>query len=148
MIDSMSSAKPMSSISSASSSTTVRSVAEVDGPAAQVVDRAAGGGDDDVDAGAQGAHLPLDRRAAVDGEHPHAQLLAVAVRGLGDLDRELARGHQDERLRRRDPPGRMPCSSGSANAAVLPVPVAAWPTTSRPCSSAGMVSRWMGVGSS
>src|SRR5688572_18442349 len=39
-------------------------------------------------------------------------------------------------------------SSGSANAAVLPVPVAACPSTSRPASIGGMARRWMGVGSS
>ena len=37
-------------------------------------------------------------------------------------------------------------SSGSANAAVLPVPVWARPRTSRPSSSSGMVSVWIGVG--
>ena len=37
---------------------------------------------------------------------------------------------------------------GSANAAVLPVPVPAWPIRSRPVSSSGIASRWMGVGSS
>ena len=38
------------------------------------------------------------------------------------------------------------CRIGSAKAAVLPVPVWAMPRTSRPCSSAGMVRAWMGVG--
>ena len=37
-------------------------------------------------------------------------------------------------------------SIGSANAAVLPVPVCARPSTSRPDSSSGMVSVWIGVG--
>ncbi|KAG1343486.1 hypothetical protein G6F61_014847 [Rhizopus arrhizus] len=37
-------------------------------------------------------------------------------------------------------------STGSANAAVLPVPVWAWPSTSRPSSSAGMVAAWIGDG--
>ena len=37
-------------------------------------------------------------------------------------------------------------SIGSANAAVLPVPVCARPRTSRPDSSSGMVSVWIGVG--
>ena len=35
---------------------------------------------------------------------------------------------------------------GSANAAVLPVPVCARPTTSRPASSGGMVAAWIGEG--
>ena len=37
---------------------------------------------------------------------------------------------------------------GRANAAVLPVPVAAWPSTSRPATSGGIASRWIAVGSS
>lgn len=35
---------------------------------------------------------------------------------------------------------------GTANAAVLPVPVCARPTTSRPSSSGGMVAAWIGDG--
>lgn len=47
------------------------------------------------------------------------------------------------------PPGEgIVCSSGSENAAVLPVPVAAWPSRSRPASIGGIASRWIGVGSS
>jgi hypothetical protein len=46
------------------------------------------------------------------------------------------------------PPARQRCSSGSANAAVLPVPVAAWPEQVAPSSSGGIASRWIGVGSS
>ena len=37
---------------------------------------------------------------------------------------------------------------GSAKAAVLPVPVWAWPSTSRPASSGGMVAAWIGEGDS
>ena len=37
---------------------------------------------------------------------------------------------------------------GSANAAVLPVPVWARPTTSRPAISGGMVAAWIGEGAS
>ena len=40
------------------------------------------------------------------------------------------------------------CSSGRANAAVLPVPVAASPSRSLPSRSGGMASAWIGVGSS
>ena len=40
------------------------------------------------------------------------------------------------------------CSSGRAKAAVFPVPVAACPSRSRPASSGGIASRWIGVGSS
>ena len=38
------------------------------------------------------------------------------------------------------------CNSGRAKAAVLPVPVWAWPSTSRPPSSSGIVRAWIGVG--
>ena len=37
-------------------------------------------------------------------------------------------------------------SAGRAKAAVLPVPVWAWPSTSRPASSGGMVAAWIGLG--
>src|SRR4051812_34160451 len=40
------------------------------------------------------------------------------------------------------------CSSGSPKAAVLPVPVWAWPITSWPPSSSGIACSWIGVGSS
>ena len=36
--------------------------------------------------------------------------------------------------------------AGSAKAAVLPVPVAAWPIRSRPSTSGAMASAWIGVG--
>ena len=45
-------------------------------------------------------------------------------------------------------PGARRSRMGSANAAVLPVPVAAWPSASRPVSRAGTASAWIGVGSS
>src|SRR3954447_7901239 len=44
--------------------------------------------------------------------------------------------------------GSMYSSIGRPNAAVLPVPVWAWPITSLPSSSAGIVSSWIGVGRS
>jgi hypothetical protein len=37
---------------------------------------------------------------------------------------------------------------GSPNAAVLPVPVCAWPITSRPCRSDGIACSWIGLGDS
>jgi hypothetical protein len=42
----------------------------------------------------------------------------------------------------------MRLSIGNANAAVLPVPVWAWPIMSRPASSTGMVAAWIGEGAS
>ena len=83
---------------------------------------------------AQRAQLAADRLPAVDRQHARAERLAVAVHRLGHLHRELARGHEHERdrARRRGRPSARRCSIGSANAAVLPVPVAAWPSRSRP----------------
>ena len=40
------------------------------------------------------------------------------------------------------------CRSGRENAAVLPVPVRAWPMASRPESRTGINSAWMGEGAS
>ena len=115
-IASRSSAKPMSSISSASSRTSACSAVERERLAVHVVERAAGRRDDDVDAPLQGVELRDHRRAAVDRQHAHADLLAVAVDGLGDLHRELARRHEDEGRR-----GRSACSarrrSGGGSAA-------------------------------
>ena len=77
--------------------------------------------------------------------------LGVLVDRLGDLHGQLARRHEDEAARvrgRASSPRAMRWSIGSANAAVLPVPVAACPSTSRPASRTGMASRWTGVGSS
>ena len=66
----MSSAKPMSSISSASSSTTSADVVEAQRAPLDVVDGPARRGDDDVDAVAEGAELAADRLAAVDRQRP------------------------------------------------------------------------------
>jgi hypothetical protein len=44
--------------------------------------------------------------------------------------------------------GSMYCSSGSPKAAVLPVPVCAWPIMSWPASSSGIAFSWIGEGSS
>ena len=149
-IASMSSAKPMSSISSASSSTTVIDAAEPQRAAPDVVERAARRRHDDVDAALERAQLRADRLAAVDRQDAHAEPAPVLVDRLGDLHRQLARRHEHERggvahrCARRSSRWRI----GSANAAVLPVPVAACPSRSRPSSSGGIASRWIGVGSS
>ena len=44
--------------------------------------------------------------------------------------------------------GSIRCRIGNAKAAVLPVPVWAWPMTSRPSSNGGMAAAWIGVGCS
>src|SRR5205085_2855003 len=100
--------------------------------------------DNDVDAAPQAADLLGIRLTAVNGKRDNAMRLAVAVDRLGDLHAQFTRRHQD------DCQGRMrPCCAasrwtrGRANAAVLPVPVAAWPIRSRPKSSGGIASRWI-----
>ena len=97
----MSSAKPMSSISSASSSTTTARRVELQRSAREVVERPARRRDDDVDALLEGPQLAADRLAAVDRQHPRPEPAAVAVDRLGHLHRQLARGHQDQRARHR-----------------------------------------------
>ena len=48
----------------------------------------------------QRGKLALDRLPAVDGQHRHAAVAAVAVHGLGHLHGELARRRHDQRLHR------------------------------------------------
>jgi len=68
--------------------------AQLQAAAADVVERAPGRGDHDVDAGAQRMELAADRLAAVHRQHAHAERLAIAVHRFRHLHRELARGHQ------------------------------------------------------
>ena len=63
----MSGRKPMSSMRSASSSTTIRRSSQVERAAAEVVEHAAGRADDDLGAALQFVDLAADRLAAVDG---------------------------------------------------------------------------------
>ena len=108
-----------------------------------------GRADDDLHAALQPAELRAVALAAVDRQHVEArQVRGVALERLGDLDRELARRRQHQRLRLGLALGRAAARIGSANAAVLPVPVCAWPSTSRPASSGGIVAAWIGEGDS
>ena len=71
-IASRSSAKPMSSISSASSRTSTSQPIELERAAPDVIERAAGRGDDDVGAALERADLLVHRRAAVERQHGRA----------------------------------------------------------------------------
>jgi hypothetical protein len=71
----------------------------------------------------------------------------VGVERFGHLDGEFPRGGEHEGLHALAP-GSSLSRMGRAKAAVLPVPVCAWPTTSRPPRSSGMVFCWMGEGAS
>ena len=101
---------------------------------------------DDVPAGPQLGLLGADRGAAEDGHHVDPGVGAVGAQRLGDLDAQLPRGRQHERLHRRARAGSTYSMIGSPKAAVLPVPVCAWPITSRPSSSGGIACSWIGLG--
>ena len=96
----MSSTKPISSISSASSSTNRTDGREVEGPAADVVHDAAWSPDDDLGAGAQASELPVVGLAAVHREHRQAARAPEAVHRLRHLHGELARRGEHQRLHR------------------------------------------------
>ena len=74
---------------------------EVQRLAAQVIERAAGRGDDDVGAAAQRADLLIHRRAAVERHDRQDVRLRVLVDGLGHLHRQLARRHEHQPARAR-----------------------------------------------
>ena len=63
------------------------------------VEQAAGRGDEDVDAGFHRGDLRVLVDAAEDERMAQAQVLAIGPEALIDLDRELARRRQDQRLR-------------------------------------------------
>ena len=92
-------------------------------------------GDDDVGPALEGPQLRAVRLPAVDRQDRRSQRAAVAMDGLGHLHRQLAGRDQDEphRAVAARPSAASRCRSGRAKAAVLPVPVAAWPTRSLPC---------------
>ena len=65
----------------------------------QVVQQAAGGGDQDVETLLQGAFLRTVFHAAEDDGHAEAQVGAVLLEAVGDLGRQFARGAQDQGAR-------------------------------------------------
>ena len=68
--------------------------------AIEVINDPARGADNDVNAALQRLQLRVVALAAIDRQHVEArQLVGVALEGLGDLDRELARGRQHQHLR-------------------------------------------------
>ena len=90
--------KPMSSMRSASSSTSVLHVGEREGAAGEQVLEPAGGGDEDVRA-LRVAGLLLEADAAVDGGHAQAAGARQRAQLVDDLAGQLARGGEDERRR-------------------------------------------------
>jgi hypothetical protein len=125
--------------------------------AADMVQGAAGSGHHDVGAAIERSDLLLHRGPAVERHDGEAGAAGVLVDRLADLHRQLT-GRNEHQAR--GVPGRGLAAGGhgsgdvrrwimgNANAAVLPVPVAACASRSRPVSINGMVSRCTGVGSS
>ena len=72
---------------------------QVEAAALEVVDHAAGGADDDVDAALERSQLEGVGLAAVDRQHAKAlEVVGVLLKGFGDLDGELARRREHDRL--------------------------------------------------
>ena len=67
-------------------------------PLPSQVDQATGRTDDDLDAAGQGLDLRLVRPPAVHAEHARAELGAGLLEVLGDLQAQLAGGHDDQGL--------------------------------------------------
>ena len=138
----------MSSMRSASSRTANSTARSETWPAAHEVEQAAGSGDDDVDAAADGVDLRALADAAEDRGATDAHRLAEGADVLIDLRGELARRRDDERARVTATERISTSRSriGRTNAAVLPVPVCAMPMRSRPARTGGMAAVWIGVG--
>ena len=118
----------------------------------EVVDDAAGRADQHVDAVLQRLALFFVVDAAIDDGDPEARVLTQHLGVVEDLHGELARGREDQRANAatRCGPGAggfvsRRWYSATRNAAVLPVPVWAWPATSLPVSAIGKVLAWTGV---
>ena len=124
----------------------VNDIAQIERAALDVVEHAAGGADDQVDSPRERANLFFDR---------------LAAEYAADLRRQTPSPASESRRRsaasaRGSVPGRSPedlarrassiSINGIPNAAVFPVPVLAWPMTSRPSRASGMKAAWMGVG--
>ena len=124
---------------------------EPDGAVAEVVDQAAGGGDEHVDAAGDRADLArASARRRTPAPTRDAGVAAIGAEALGDLAGQFAGRGEHQRAAGAGAGRRLPaprrCRIGRAKAAVLPVPVWAMPCTSRPASADGMAWVWIGVG--
>src|SRR3546814_16366184 len=77
--------------------------------ALEVVDQAAGGGDEDVHAAAQVVDLRAHAGATEDGGDVQAQVAAIGLDAVGELHGEPARGHQHQSSEER--PGGKECGT-------------------------------------
>ena len=120
--------------------------AQVQGPLFEVVDEPPGRSDQEIDAGQEHVALFLVIDAPVHQTHTDAGELTERNGVLMDLDGQLAgRGDDDGTGRVGRAPGsagtaQEPAQAASTKAAVLPVPVWAWPATFCPARSNGRVS--------
>ena len=126
-------------------------LAKVERALVDEVEQAAGRGDEDVEAAGDFAHALVVGDAAEDGADREAHDWRRRRGAGGDLRCELAGRGEDEhadlagpRDVRRSAARRS--SDGSTKAAVLPVPVWAMPSRSRPERTVGMACAWIGVG--
>ena len=115
------------------------------------VDEPAGRGDHDVHPAGELVDLPAHRGTAVDGGDPDAEPAAQRGEHLGDLPGQFPGRDQDEPARgardwRRPAWLASRASSGRPKARVLPDPVCARPSTSRPASASGRARAWMAKG--
>ena len=123
-------------------------IVERERAAAQVVEHPARRADDHVGAALQFFDLAADRLAAVEGHDVDLPAVGQLDELLAHLDGQLARRHHDQGLRRLRFARRLSRSRiGITKAAVLPVPVRAWPRTSTPASARGSALPGPGSGS-
>ena len=123
----------------------VNDIAQIKRTALDVVEHAARGADRQVDTPRESANLLFDRLAAEYAADPHGEPIAsfwisaticcvssrVGARTIACGPRARASSIS---------------ISGIPKAAVFPVPVLAWPMTSRPSRASGIKAVWMGVG--
>ena len=69
---------------------------EIDSPSSEMIEQAAGGGDDDVRTALQRLDLSRHRHAAEDRNHAQVHRSAIRRERLLDLKRELSRRHEHE----------------------------------------------------
>jgi hypothetical protein len=138
MIFRISGRKPMSSIRSASSSTSTSSRFQAAVLPAEVVQEPARRRHQDVHAALERVDLRAHGHAAEDGRHGQVRVRRQRPRVVLHLRRQLPRrDHTSARVAPRPRPSSR-CRMGSTNAAVFPLPVAAQPSTSRPASAGGI----------
>jgi hypothetical protein len=130
---------PMLAISSASSMTTV-STRRGRGLAIDEVDEASRCGHDDLGATLRRSTWS-DRHASVDRHDLEATGGHERLERLRHLGTQLAGGDEYQRRRMLGPASLSRSTRGSPNASVLPDPVLAFPSTSRPSSASGMTRR-------